>query len=83
MFAGPLPAAKKTYVPRPGGFWTNYKKAKACCQFLCDKGAADENHWYVNNVMLPLIVRIPWDREALIETISSASHAIMRIIHAT
>ena len=55
MFAGPLPTSKKAYVPRPGGFWTTYKKAKACCQFLCDKGAADENHWYVKNVMLPLI----------------------------
>ena len=72
LFSGPLPAAKKTYVPRPGSKWTAYKKAKACCQFLCDKGAGDENHWYVRNVMLPLIGAIheedEYDRLTIDET---------------
>jgi hypothetical protein len=49
------PVVKKPYVPQEGAFWTPYRKALACCQFLCDKGAADSNDWYTRNVMLPLI----------------------------
>jgi hypothetical protein len=49
------PVIKKPYVPPEGAYWIPYKKALACCQFLCDKGAADSNDWYTRWVMLPLI----------------------------
>jgi hypothetical protein len=43
------------YVPRPNPQWPPFRKAKACCQFICDRGLADTNEWYTLNVMLPLI----------------------------
>jgi hypothetical protein len=51
-----LPAKRATpYVPRPTPQWPPYRKARACCQYICDNGLADTNEWYTFNVMLPLL----------------------------
>jgi hypothetical protein len=71
------PVVKKEHVARLGGFWTPYKKALACCQFLCDKGAADENHWYTHNVMLPLIGAIHDDDPSGTLTVEEAFDCFM------
>lgn len=41
--------------PSPHPAWPASRKAKACCQFICDNGLADANEWYTLNVMLPLL----------------------------
>jgi hypothetical protein len=45
---------KRPYVPRPNEP-SVYEKAKICCEFIRDCGAADTNEWYANNLMLPLL----------------------------
>jgi hypothetical protein len=45
---------KRHYVPRPNEP-SVYDKAKICCEFIRDCGAADTNEWYANNLMLPLL----------------------------
>jgi hypothetical protein len=69
---------KKLYVPRPGSKWTTYKKATACCQFLCDIGEADTNDWYVRNVMLPLIGCIHQEHDPL--TADEAFECFMLVV---
>jgi hypothetical protein len=49
--------AKRTtlYVPCANSLSTPYDKAKACCEFLRDRGLADTNEFYALNVLLPLL----------------------------
>jgi hypothetical protein len=60
----PRSVVKTKYVPRPDARWTPYKKALACCEYIRDhEPEVDNNHWYVHNVMLPLIGAIHDDDE--------------------
>ena len=47
--------ARKVFVPRRNSKWPAFKKALACCEFIRDKGLADEDKWIISNVILPLI----------------------------
>jgi hypothetical protein len=71
------PVVKKPYVPPEGAYWTAYKKALACCQFLCDKGAADSNDWYTRKIMLPLIGAIHNEDEHSSLTVDEAYECFM------
>ncbi len=78
--SAPLMTERKPYIPRPNAKWTPYKKAKACCQYLCDIGAADSNDWYVKNVMLPLIGAIHDESEYNRLTVDEALECFMLAI---
>ena len=46
--------AKRPYIPGPNELST-YEKARTCCEWVRDCGAADSNESYTNNVMFPLL----------------------------
>jgi hypothetical protein len=52
---GPIvPTVKRaaTYIPRPNPKWPSVRKARACCQFICDRGLADLHEIYTHWVMI-------------------------------
>jgi hypothetical protein len=53
----PTPQVKRSapYVPSPNSRLTPHDKAKACCEFLRERGLADTNEDYTLNVLLPLL----------------------------
>jgi hypothetical protein len=74
-------ASKKPYVPHPNTKWTACKKALASCEYIRDhEPEVDNNHWYVYNVMLPLIGAIHDEDECNRLTIDEAFECFMEAI---
>ena len=50
----PQAQTKRQYIPGPNDLST-YEKARICCEWIRDCGAADTNESYTHNVMFPLL----------------------------